>query len=88
MEKQAKPRSGNKGSRGKTRRRGSKNNKLTIDESKILKPDHLPEGSTFKGYEDYIVQDLILRPWTGAVPTATLADAKGRNHCWGAAKEY
>ena len=64
MEKQAKPRSGNKGSRGKARRRGSKNNKLTIDESKILKPDHLPEGSTFKGYEDYIVQDLILRPWT------------------------
>ena len=64
MEKQAKPRSGNKGSRGKPRRRGSKNNKLTIDESKILKPDHLPEGSTFKGYEDYIVQDLILRPWT------------------------
>ena len=38
MEKQAKPRSGNKGSRSKPHRRGSKNNKLTIDESKILKP--------------------------------------------------
>jgi hypothetical protein len=64
MEKKAKPRSGKKGGRKKPRRRGSKNNKLTIDESKILKPEHLPEGSKFKGYEDYLVQDLILRPWT------------------------
>jgi hypothetical protein len=62
MEKKAKPRSGKKGSRQKPRRRGSKNDKLAIDESKILKPDNLPEGSKFKGYEDYLVQDLILRP--------------------------
>ncbi len=64
MEKKAKPRSGQKGGRKKPRRRGSKNGKLTIDETKILKPDNLPEGSKFKGYEDYVVQDLILRPWT------------------------
>jgi hypothetical protein len=64
MEKKAKPRSSKKGGRQKPRRRGSKNDKLAIDESKILKPDNLPEGSKFKGYEDYLVQDLILRPWT------------------------
>ena len=64
MEKKARPRSGKKGARKKPRRRGSKNDKLTIDESKILKPDNIPEGSKFKGYEDYLVQDLILRPWT------------------------
>ncbi len=64
MAKDAKPRSDKRDGRKKTGRRGSKNDKLSIDESKILKPDTVPAGSVFKGYEDYLVQDLVLHPWT------------------------
>jgi hypothetical protein len=35
-----------------------------IDESHILKPDSLPDGARFKGYEDFIVQDIVIMPWT------------------------
>ena len=45
-------------------RRGAKRTKLTIDETRILKPDGLPEGARFKGYEDFIVQDAVIKPWT------------------------
>ena len=31
---------------------------LEIHDTKIVKPDHIPEGSRFKGYDDYIVQDI------------------------------
>ena len=46
---------------GKRRGRGGKLSRLTIDEERIVKVD-VPAGSRFKGYEDYVVQDLILRP--------------------------
>ena len=45
-------------------RRGVKRSKLTPDESRILKPDSLPDGARFKGYEDFIVQDIVIMPWT------------------------
>ena len=45
-------------------RRGVKRSKLTPDESRILKPDSLPDGTRFKGYEDFIVQDIVIMPWT------------------------
>ncbi len=45
MEKNVKSRSGKKDSRKNPRRCGSKNDKLTIDEDKILKPNNIPEGS-------------------------------------------
>jgi hypothetical protein len=44
--------------------RGAKQSKLTIDETRILKPDSLPEGARFKGYEDFIVQEIVIKPWT------------------------
>ena len=46
---------------GKRRGRGGKLSRLTIDEERIVKVD-VPAGSRFKGYQDYVVQDLILRP--------------------------
>src|SRR5208283_599380 len=52
-----------KGSRKKGRR-GAKRTRLSISETRIGKPDSLPEGARFKGYEDFIVQDIVIKPWT------------------------
>ncbi len=58
MDKATDPRpSGRPGNR---RRRGGKLLRLTIDEERIIKAD-VPANSRFKGYEDYVVQDVILR---------------------------
>src|SRR4051795_11096042 len=35
---------------------------LTITEEIVIPLAHRPEGAVFKGYEDYVVQDLILKP--------------------------
>jgi hypothetical protein len=40
----------------------SKTAQLTITEETVLRLPHLPEGAVFKGYEDFVVQDLILKP--------------------------
>lgn len=44
-----------------TRRRGSHLDKLTIDETVVVKTP-APAGSRHKGYEDIVVQDLSLQP--------------------------
>lgn len=49
------------GRNGKRRGRGGKLSRLTIDEDRIIEAE-VPDGSRFKGYEDYVVQELILRP--------------------------
>jgi len=51
-------------STGRKGRRGAKRMALAIDETRILKPDSLPQGARFKGYEDFIVQDIVIKPWT------------------------
>ena len=60
MEKATEP-SGATGGKRKERR-GAKRG--AIDETRILKPDSLPDGARFKGYEDFIVQDIVIMPWT------------------------
>src|SRR5947207_12437867 len=35
---------------------------LTITEEIVIPLAHRPEGAVFKGYEDFVVQDLVLKP--------------------------
>jgi hypothetical protein len=40
----------------------SKTAQLTITEETVIPLPRVPEGSVFKGYEDFVVQDLVLKP--------------------------
>ena len=62
MEKAAEA-AGAKGGKRKGRR-GAKRAAFAPDETRILKPDSVPGGARFKGYEDFIVQDIVIMPWT------------------------
>ncbi len=43
-------------------RRGSTKAKaLTIHETKVIRPGMVPDGSRFKGYDDYIIQGLVIK---------------------------
>jgi hypothetical protein len=44
--------------------RGSKRSQLRIDEDRHLRPAGLPSGSRFKGYQDHVVQELVIRART------------------------
>jgi len=52
--------------KGRKNRPGSdkrkKTKKLEIHETVMVRPDNIPEGSKFKGYQNYTVQDIIFKP--------------------------
>jgi Transposase IS66 family len=47
---------------GAPRRKGSKTSKLSIHEERTVKVATPPRGSRFKGYTNFVVQDLVIRP--------------------------
>ena len=51
-------------SRRKVGRRGSKRAKLTITETEVVKAANIPADARFKGYEEFVVQDLVVRTRT------------------------
>jgi hypothetical protein len=40
----------------------SKNSQLKIDKEERVQVENIPEGARFKGYQTYIIQDLIIKP--------------------------
>ena len=45
-------------------RRGSRRQKLVITETKVVEADNVPATARFKGFEDFVVQDLIIKSIT------------------------
>src|SRR3954467_8173627 len=60
MEQARKP--GTRAARKRRRRKLVTSADLAIDEERVIKVGPLPPGSRFKGYADFLVQDLVLRP--------------------------
>src|SRR4051812_38601109 len=58
MEKATGPGPPGKGRGGAKARKAGR---LTVDEERVVEAE-VPAGSRFKGYEDFLVQDLVLRP--------------------------
>jgi hypothetical protein len=65
LEKNPKSKDGKK-KQEETRPGSDKRNKtkeIQIHNEEVLKPDNVPDGSVFKGYQDWVVQDIVFEPY-------------------------
>ena len=57
----------------------SKTAALTITEETVIRLPHVPEGAVLKGYEEFVVQDLVLKPRVILYRRERWLTADGRN---------
>jgi hypothetical protein len=50
--------------KGKSKRKGKRKKHRHADQTVVIEPEHIPEGSRFKGYSDFWVQDLVIATTT------------------------